>query len=283
METVKLTIDGQEVVAPKGELLIEVCEMNGIYLPRFCHFRGLTPQASCRMCVVRVEKMPKLQTACTMPVTEGMVVTTSSDEIEDVRSAMIEFLLSNHPVDCPVCDRAGECELQDQTFGFGEDRTRSQFDDKEPTLERQIAPFIYNDPQRCVTCKRCTRVCEEWMDEFAITTVNRGSHTLISSFGGWVECSDCGNCVDVCPTGTLLHVPYKYIARPWDLKQTPTICNFCSDGCSILAGTRSETLIRAVAREVGGELQVGSITTFSVHLAATRSIWFTVPSASIAR
>jgi NADH-quinone oxidoreductase subunit G len=257
METVKLTIDGQEVVAPKGELLIEVCEMSGIYLPRFCHFRGLTPQASCRMCVVRVEKIPKLQTACTMPVTEGMVVTTGSPEIEEVRSAMIEFLLSNHPVDCPVCDRAGECELQDQTFGFGEDRIRSQFDDKEPTLERQIAPFIYNDPQRCVTCKRCTRVCEEWMDEFAITTINRGSHTLISSFGGWVECSDCGNCVDVCPTGTLLHVPYKYIARPWDLKQTPTICNFCSDGCSILAGTRSEQLIRAVARDGRGRTAGG--------------------------
>lgn len=257
MDTVKLTIDGQEVVAPKGELLIEVCEMNGIYLPRFCHFRGLTPQASCRMCVVRVEKMPKLQTACTMPVTEGMAVTTNSKEVEDTRTAMIEFLLSNHPVDCPVCDRAGECELQDQTFGFGEDRTRSQFDDKEATLERQISPFIYNDPQRCVTCKRCTRVCEEWMDEFAITTVNRGSHTVISTFGGWLECSDCGNCVDVCPTGTLLHVPYKYVARPWDLKQTPTICNFCSDGCSILAGTRSEQLVRAVARDGRGRTAGG--------------------------
>src|SRR5215470_4077373 len=117
--------------------------------------------------------------------------------------------------------------------------------------------MIYNDPQRCVVCKRCTRVCEEWMDEFAITTVNRGSATLISSFSGWVECSDCGNCVDVCPTGTLLHTPYKYIARPWDLKQTPTVCNFCSDGCSILAGTRSEKLIRAVARDGRGRTAGG--------------------------
>ncbi|MBK9313346.1 MAG: molybdopterin-dependent oxidoreductase [Acidobacteria bacterium] len=259
METVKITINGQEVAAPKGELLIEACEMNGVYLPRFCHFRGLTPQASCRMCVVRVDnpKIPKLQTACTMPVSDGMVVTTDSQEIEEVRSAMIEFLLSNHPVDCPVCDRAGECELQDQTYGFGEDRTRSQYDDKENFLERQISPFIYNDPQRCVVCKRCTRVCEEWMDEFAITTVNRGSQTLISSFSGWVECSDCGNCVDVCPTGTLLHVPYKYVARPWDLKQTPTVCNFCSDGCSMLAGSRSEKLIRTVARDGRGRTAGG--------------------------
>ncbi len=247
------------MTAPKGELLIEACEMNGVYLPRFCHHRGLTPQASCRMCVVRVDnpKIPKLQTACTMPVTDGMVVTTESQEVEETRTAMIEFLLSNHPVDCPVCDRAGECELQDQTYGFGEDRVRSQFDDKENYLERQISPFIYNDPQRCVTCKRCTRVCEEWMDENAITTINRGSATLISSFGGWVECSDCGNCVDVCPTGTLLHVPYKYVARPWDLKQTPTVCNFCSDGCSILAGTRSEKLIRAVARDGRGRTAGG--------------------------
>jgi NADH-quinone oxidoreductase subunit G len=259
METVKITINGQEMAAPKGELLIEACEMNGIYLPRFCHYRGLTPQASCRMCVVRVDnpKIPKLQTACTMPVSDGMAVTTDSAEIEEVRAGMIEFLLSNHPVDCPVCDRAGECELQDQTYGFGEDRTRSQFDDKENFLERQISPFIYNDPQRCVVCKRCTRVCEEWMDEFAITTVNRGAHTLISSFSGWVECSDCGNCVDVCPTGTLLHVPYKYVARPWDLKQTPTVCNFCSDGCSMLAGTRSEKLIRTVARDGRGRTAGG--------------------------
>jgi NADH-quinone oxidoreductase subunit G len=254
MNTVKITINGQEVSAPQGELLIEACEMNGIYLPRFCHFRGLTPQASCRLCVVRLDKpkSPKLQTACTTPVSEGMIVTTNSEEIEEVRTAMIEFLLSNHPVDCPVCDRAGECELQDQTYGFGEDRTRFPFEDKENYLERQISPFIYNDPQRCVVCKRCTRVCEEWMDEFAITTINRGSHTLISSFNGWVECSDCGNCVDVCPTGTLLHVPYKYIARPWDLKQTPTVCNFCSDGCSMLAGTRSEKLVRTVARDGRG-------------------------------
>jgi NADH-quinone oxidoreductase subunit G len=259
METVKLTINGQEVAAPKGELLIEACEMNGVYLPRFCHHRGLTPQASCRMCVVRVDnpKIPKLQTACTTPVSDGMVVTTESKEVEETRAAMIEFLLSNHPVDCPVCDRAGECELQDQTYGFGEDRTRSQFSDKENFLERQISPFIYNDPQRCVVCKRCTRVCEEWMDEFAITAINRGSATLISSFSGWVECSDCGNCVDVCPTGTLLHTPYKYIARPWDLKQTPTVCNFCSDGCSILAGTRSEKLIRSVARDGRGRTAGG--------------------------
>ncbi len=259
METVKLTINGQEVTAPKGELLIEACEMHGVYLPRFCHHRGLTPQASCRMCVVRVDnpKIPKLQTACTMPVTEGMAVTTESKEIEETRTAMIEFLLSNHPVDCPVCDRAGECELQDQTYGFGEDRTRSQYADKENFLEQQISPFIYNDPQRCVTCKRCTRVCEEWMDENAITALNRGSATIISAFGGWVECSDCGNCVDVCPTGTLLHVPYKYIARPWDLKQVPTVCNFCSDGCSMLAGTRSEKLIRTVARDGRGRTAGG--------------------------
>jgi NADH-quinone oxidoreductase subunit G len=259
METVKVTINGQEVTAPKGELLIEVCEMAGIYLPRFCHFKGLTAQASCRMCMVRVEnpKIPKLQTACTMPVTDGMSVITDSQEIEEVRSSMLEFLLSNHPVDCPVCDRAGECELQDQTYGFGDDRARAQYSDKENYLERQIAPFIYNDPQRCVVCKRCTRVCEEWMDEFAITVIHRGSHTLISSFGGWVECSDCGNCVDVCPTGTLLHVPYKYIARPWDLKQTPTVCNFCSDGCSMLAGSRSEKLVRSVARDGRGRTAGG--------------------------
>src|SRR5262249_56242500 len=146
---------------------------SGTKFPRSRYCGGLGRAAWWRTCGGRADnpKSPKLQTACTMPVTDGMVITTDSQEVEETRTAMIEFLLSNHPVDCPVCDRAGECELQDQTYGFGEDRTRSQFDDKENYLKRQIAPFIYNDPQRCVVCKRCTRVCEEWMDEFAITTI----------------------------------------------------------------------------------------------------------------
>ena len=217
-----------------------------------------------------------------MPVTDGMVVTTGSQEIEEVRTAMIEFLLSNHPVDCPVCDRAGECELQDQTFGFGEDRIRSQFDDKEPTLERQIAP-LSTMTRSAASPVSVARACAKngWTSSRSRLSIADRTR-LISSFGGWVECSDCGNCVDVCPTGTLLHVPYKYIARPWDLKQTPTICNFCSDGCSILAGTRSEQLIRAVARDGRGRTAGGIIMIFCVPSVVTPSIRSIVRIGSIA-
>ncbi|HEV7373584.1 MAG TPA: molybdopterin-dependent oxidoreductase [Pyrinomonadaceae bacterium] len=247
-ELIKVTINGQDFQVAKGARLIDVCRENAFSIPSFCYYADLALQASCRMCLVRIEKMPKLQTSCTITCTDGMVVTTQSDEIEKAQRAMVEFLLANHPLDCPVCDRGGECELQEMAFDWGglEERFSER---KNAAPEKYLSPMVANDPQRCILCKRCTRVCDEWMGEDAIEAGGRGANTVIGTFGGWLNCSQCGNCIEVCPTGTLLDATYRHQARPWELDQTVSTCTFCSDGCELSLGTRGGELMRAVARD----------------------------------
>ena len=247
-EIIKVTINHKEFEVPKGSRLIDVCRDKGFDIPSFCYYSDLALQASCRMCLVRIEKMPKLQTSCTIICTDGMVVTTQSEEIEKAQRAMTEFLLANHPLDCPVCDRGGECELQEMTFDWGglEERFTEQ---KNYHAERFLSPMVANDPQRCILCKRCTRVCDEWMGEDAIEAGGRGAHTVIGTYLGWLDCSQCGNCIEVCPTGTLLDGTYRHQTRPWELAQTISTCNFCSDGCQMSLGSRGGELMRVVARD----------------------------------
>src|SRR5687767_2189292 len=247
-ELIKLTINGKEFEAEKGATLIDVCRDNAYNIPAFCYYKDLAVQASCRMCLVRIEKMPKLQTSCTITCTDGMVVTTQSEEIEKAQRAMTEFLLANHPLDCPVCDRGGECELQEMTFDWGglEERFTEQ---KNYYAEKFLSPMVANDSQRCILCKRCTRVCDEWMGEDAIEAGGRGAHTVIGTYLGWLDCSQCGNCIEVCPTGTLLDATYRHQTRPWELAQTISTCNFCSDGCQMSLGSRGGELMRVVARD----------------------------------
>src|SRR5690348_15479870 len=247
-ELAKLTINGKQFDVPKGARLIDVCRDKGFDIPSFCYYSDLALQASCRMCLVRIEKMPKLQTSCTITCTDGMIVTTQSEEIEKAQRGMTEFLLANHPLDCPVCDRGGECELQEMTFDWGglEERFTEQ---KNYYAERYLSPMVANDPQRCILCKRCTRVCDEWMGEEAIEAGGRGAHTVIGTYLGWLDCSQCGNCIEVCPTGTLLDATYRHQTRPWELAQTITTCNFCSDGCQMSLGSRGGELMRVVARD----------------------------------
>ncbi len=247
-ELVKVTINGNLFEVPKGARLIDVCREKGYDIPSFCYYSDLALQASCRMCLVRIEKMPKLQTSCTITCTDGMVVTTQSEEIEKAQRGMTEFLLANHPLDCPVCDRGGECELQEMTFDWGglEERFTEQ---KNYHAEKYLSPMVANDSQRCILCKRCTRVCDEWMGEDAIEAGGRGAHTVIGTYLGWLDCSQCGNCIEVCPTGTLLDATYRHQTRPWELAQTISTCNFCSDGCQMSLGTRGGELMRVVARD----------------------------------
>ena len=247
-ELAKLTINGKEFEVPKGARLIDVCREKGFDIPSFCYYADLALQASCRMCLVRIEKMPKLQTSCTITVTDGMIVTTQSEEIEKAQRGMNEFLLANHPLDCPVCDRGGECELQEMTFDWGglEERFTEK---KNYYAERYLSPMVANDPQRCILCKRCTRVCDEWMGEEAIEAGGRGAQTVIGTYLGWLDCSQCGNCIEVCPTGTLLDATYRHQTRPWELAQTISTCNFCSDGCQMSVGSRSGEVRRVVARD----------------------------------
>jgi NADH-quinone oxidoreductase subunit G len=247
-ETVKVTINGKDVQVPKGARLIDVCRESGFEIPSFCYYADLALQASCRMCLVRIEKMPKLQTSCTINCTDGMIVTTQSEEIEKAQRGMMEFLLANHPLDCPVCDRGGECELQEMAFDWGnlEERFTER---KNAQPERYLSPMVANDPQRCILCKRCTRVCDEWMGEDAIEAGGRGANTVIGTYGGWLNCSQCGNCIEVCPTGTLLDGTYRHQARPWELAQTVSTCAYCSDGCQMSLGSRGGELMRIVARD----------------------------------
>jgi NADH-quinone oxidoreductase subunit G len=247
-EVIKVTINGKEFEVPKGARLIDVCRDKAFDIPSFCYYADLALQASCRMCLVRIEKMPKLQTSCTIICTDGMVVTTQSEEIEKAQRSMLEFLLANHPLDCPVCDRGGECELQELTFDWG--GLEERFTEKKNYYpEKYLSPMVANDPQRCILCKRCTRVCDEWMGEDAIEAGGRGANTVIGTYGGWLDCSQCGNCIEVCPTGTLLDATYRHQARPWELTQTISTCTYCSDGCQMSLGSRGGELMRIVARD----------------------------------
>jgi NADH-quinone oxidoreductase subunit G len=247
-EVIKVKINSKEFEVPKGARLIDVCRDKGFDIPSFCYYSDLALQASCRLCLVRIEKMPKLQTSCTIICTDGMVVTTQSEEIEKAQRSMLEFLLVNHPLDCPVCDRGGECELQEMAFDWGglEERFTEK---KNYQPERYLSPMVANDPQRCILCKRCTRVCDEWMGEDAIEAGGRGANTVIGTYGGWLDCSQCGNCIEVCPTGTLLDGTYRHQARPWELAQTISTCTYCSDGCEMSLGSRAGELMRIVARD----------------------------------
>ena len=248
MDLIKVTINSKDFQVPKGARLIDVCRQNQFDIPSFCYYADLALQASCRMCLVRIEKMPKLQTSCTIICTDGMVVTTQSEEIQKAQRSMLEFLLANHPLDCPVCDRGGECELQELTFDWGNLEERF-IEAKNARPEKYLSPMVANDPQRCILCKRCTRVCDEWMGEDAIEAGNRGANTVIGTYGGWLNCSQCGNCIEVCPTGTLLDGTYRHQARPWELTQTVSTCTYCSDGCQMSLGSRSDELMRIVARD----------------------------------
>jgi NADH-quinone oxidoreductase subunit G len=200
------------------------------------------------MCLVRIEKMPKLQTSCTITCTDGMVVTTQSEEIEKAQRAMGEFLLANHPLDCPVCDRGGECELQEVIFDWGDVEERFT-EKKNAQPEKYLSPIVANDPQRCILCKRCTRVCDEWMGEDAIEAGNRGVNSVIGTYGGWLNCSQCGNCIEVCPTGTLLDGVYRHETRPWELDQTISTDPYSSDGMQLSIGSRGGEVHRIVARD----------------------------------
>ena len=238
MADVTLTVDGKKITAAAGSLLIEACKSAGIEVPSFCYYPGLSLQGACRMCVVKIEKMPKLQTACTTGVSEGMIVFTDSDEVRQARKAMVELLLGNHPLDCPVCDAGGECELQDMTFSYG--AAESKYTEaKNHREEQQWSPVVYFDRPRCILCYRCVRICGEGMDVWALGVQNRGVSSIIApNEKDHLECEECGMCIDICPVGALTTGTYRYKTRPWEMNHVGTICTHCGDGCKTTLGVR---------------------------------------------
>jgi len=249
---VKLKIDDREVEVPAGTLVIEATRRLGIEVPSFCYYPGLTLQAACRMCLVEVEKAPKQQTACTLVATEGMVVRTNTDAVRASRKMMLEFLLSNHPLDCPVCDKGGECELQDMVFRYGADSSRF-VEEKIHRPEEKWSDVVYYDAPRCILCYRCVRVCDEGMDVKALGVGMRGAHSIIiPNREDHLDCEECGMCIDICPVGALTSGAYRYKTRPWEMQYVSTICTHCSNGCKTTLSVRNHEILRANNRDLSG-------------------------------
>lgn len=249
---VKFKLDDRELTVPAGTLVIEAARRQGIEVPSFCYYPGLSLQAACRMCLVDVEKAPKLQTACTLVAMEGMVVRSNTEQVRQARKAMLEFLLTNHPLDCPVCDKGGECELQDMVFRYGADTSRF-IEEKVHMPEEKWSPVVYYDAPRCILCFRCVRVCDEGMDVKALGVGQRGvMSVIIPNKGDHLDCEECGMCIDICPVGALTSGAYRYKTRPWEMQYVGTVCTHCSNGCKTTLSVRNHQIIRGNNRDLSG-------------------------------
>ncbi len=270
---VRVTVNGRAVEVPAGLLVTEAARLAEVHIPIFCSHDKLPPLGACRICVVEIGMprlgpdrkpvtapdgtpeiawMPKPQTACTTRVADGMVVATESPAAVKARKGVMEFLLVNHPLDCPVCDEGGECQLQDLAFAFGHDFSRMD-EAKRTFVSEDLGPIVKKEANRCIVCMRCVRYCDEIMGDDALTAHQRAVWTEISSFNRQpLECEQCGNCIEVCPVGALTALPYRFKARPWDLRQHVTICPYCSNGCSVRLGVRGMEVLRARGTEHRG-------------------------------
>ena len=249
-DQVTLTVNGQSVTVPKGTLILDAAKKIGIDIPIFCSHPKMAPVAVCRMCLVEVEKMPKLQPACAVYVADGMVVKTTTEQVNKYQKGVLEFLLINHPLDCPICDKGGECPLQDQTYQYGPGASRYQFDKAHFDKAVPLSDKILLDRERCILCWRCTRFSEEISGERELALIQRGVHTIIGTFNDEpAQSAYQGNWTEICPVGALTSRQYRFISRPWDLDRTPSICPGCSMGCNIQIDARNNKIGRFQSRE----------------------------------
>ncbi|HZS86998.1 MAG TPA: NADH-quinone oxidoreductase subunit NuoG [Chloroflexota bacterium] len=249
-DQVTLTIDGKQVSVPKGTLVLDAAKKLGIDIPIFCYHEKMEPLGACRMCLVSIERAKGFPPACATPVAEGMVVTTKSEAVEKTRRGILEFLLINHPLDCPICDKGGECPLQNHTFKFGPGVTRFVEDKRHFAKSLQIGPQIVLDRERCIMCQLCVRFMDIIADDAQLVMINRGDSTEIGTYPGRpFDSVFSGNVTDICPVGALTSKSYRFLSRPWDLEHTPSVCPTCPVGCNIDINTRRGQLMRLTPRE----------------------------------
>ncbi len=248
MATVK--INGKEITVEDGTLILEAAKGAGFDIPTMCYHARLSKLASCRVCLVEIVGQKKLQPSCVTPVMHGMEVLTESPVVKSARSSMIELLLANHPLDCPVCDKGGECELQDVTFKFGP--RNSPFGERKRRFHEEdyiLSPVIIQNINRCIQCKRCVRICDEVVGASVLGSIERGAKTGETSFvKEYLDCDHCGNCIEVCPVGSLMSRPYRYQSRPWDLKGVDTVCTYCGTGCQLTVQARNGEILRVISK-----------------------------------
>ncbi len=247
---ITVTVNGKELLVKAGTLILDAARGAGVEIPTFCYQADLMGVGSCRMCLVEVEGQKKLQPSCITPVMEGMKIQTESPQILKARQGVLEFFLSNHAMDCPVCDKGGECELQDMVYKHGPAtgrfaESKYRFHEKDYIL----SPVIVKNSNRCVQCLRCVRVCDEVVGQSVLASLGRGHHQEETSFlRTYLNCDHDGNCIEVCPVGCFMRLPYRYKARPWDLKGADTVCPYCATGCRMVVEERDGEVIRARAQ-----------------------------------
>jgi len=245
MDPVKITIDGKEVVIAKGKTVIQAAAEAGVAIPHYCYHSKLSIAGNCRMCLVEIEKMPKLQIACNTQVAEGMGVLTQSPKVLAVRKAVLEFLLINHPVDCPICDQAGECQLQNYYMEHNREASRFELGKVHDRKKTIFGPHVIFDGERCIKCTRCVRFCQEITKTDELAVINRGDHSTIALFDDSVLDNPLSaNVVDICPVGALTDRDFRFKVRVWYLQKTPSVCPGCSTGCNISVETYQNRIAR---------------------------------------
>jgi NADH-quinone oxidoreductase subunit G len=250
-QTITFSIDGIEVQAPENTMLVDAAKLGDIEIPVFCYEPKLgNPVGACRMCLVEIEGIPKLQTGCSTPVRDGMVVYTQTERVKTAQQSVVEFLLINHPLDCPVCDKGGECPLQDITFGWGGGISRFIEPKRHFVKPLELSPLVAIDRERCILCYRCVRFSQEVAEDYQLVLLERGAHSYVSTFDGHPYVAPfSGNIIELCPVGALTSRPYRFRARPWDIEGAGSVCTFCPAQCNVTLTVRDERALRVLDRQ----------------------------------
>jgi NADH-quinone oxidoreductase subunit G len=254
VKEVTFSIDGLEVTAPEGVMLVDGAKYGDVEIPVFCYEPKLgQPVGACRMCLVEIEGIPKLQTACSTPVRDGMVVHTQTQRVHEAQRAVVEFLLINHPLDCPVCDKGGECPLQDVTYGWGPGTSRFIEPKRHFKKPLELSPLIAIDRERCILCYRCVRYSQEISEDDQLILLERGANSFVGTFDGHPYVAPfSGNIIELCPVGALTSRAYRFRARPWDVEGAGTVCAGCASQCNVELTVRDERVMRVLARDHEG-------------------------------